>query len=161
MLPTRRRNIGHNVDTSPLKTCHCPIPGRQNNIFPWHICKLFSGGRGSFVALPAARQTGGPPAHYIARLGAGRAPWRVLWASKAARAGLLHKGLRSTPPSRAGPRNPQTSVYFLSVVAEPRRALNISILCGSHGATETAIQAFPFVTVANEASACVCVCVIS
>ena len=42
---------------------------------------------------------------------AGRASWRVLWASKAARAWLIFKGLRSTLQSREGIWKPTISVF--------------------------------------------------
>ena len=42
------------------------------------ICTLFSGNRhGYFLALSAAGHAGIPPVHHGARLGPGRAPWRV------------------------------------------------------------------------------------
>ena len=52
-----------------------------------HICKLFLGGCRSVVALSAAGHAAGTPVHHDARLDPGRSPWRVLWASKVARAG--------------------------------------------------------------------------
>ena len=45
-------------------------------------CTLYSGARASFLALPTAGHAGEPSVHHGARLGPGRAPWRVLWAFK-------------------------------------------------------------------------------
>ena len=56
----------------------------------FYICALFSGARGSFVALPAAGHEGDQPVHHGASLGPGRAPWRVLWAFKDAKSGKYH-----------------------------------------------------------------------
>ena len=42
---------------------------------------IFSGARGSFLALSAAGHAGGAPVHG-ASLGPGRAPWGALWAFK-------------------------------------------------------------------------------
>ena len=53
----------------------------------FNICRLFSGARGSFLALSAAGHAGGAPVHHGASLGSGRAPWRVLWALKVAKSG--------------------------------------------------------------------------
>ena len=39
------------------------------------------------LALSAAGHTGGPPIHHGASVGPRRAPWRVLWALKAAKYG--------------------------------------------------------------------------
>ena len=44
----------------------------------------------------AGVDAGGPRAHYGATLGPGRAPWRVLWAFKVARAGSFSRGLLSS-----------------------------------------------------------------
>ena len=67
--------------------------------FVVHIYKLFSDGRGSFLALSAARHAGDPRVHYGASLAPGRAPLGVLWASKVARAGSFSMGC--VPPPRA------------------------------------------------------------
>ena len=56
----------------------------------FYICALFSGARGSFVALSAAGHEGDQPVHHGASLGPGRAPWRVLWAFKDAKSGKYH-----------------------------------------------------------------------
>ena len=61
-------------------------------IFFFNVCALFSGARGSFLALSAAGHAGGPPAHHCASLGPGWAPWRVLWAFKVAKSGKKARG---------------------------------------------------------------------
>ena len=40
----------------------------------FHICTLFCGARGFFLALSAAGYAGGPPVHHGASVGPGRAP---------------------------------------------------------------------------------------
>ena len=60
---------------------------------------LFSGARGSFLALSDAGHARGPPVHHGASLGPGRAPWRVLWAFKsrnlANNHGVVFRGARA------------------------------------------------------------------
>ena len=56
------------------------------------------------ITLSAAGYAGGPGVHHRARLGAGRAPWRVIWAFKVAGAGSFFTGLRSATPSRPAPQ---------------------------------------------------------
>ena len=46
------------------------------------VCTLFSGARGSFLALSAAGHAGEAPVHHSASLGPERAPWCLLWAFK-------------------------------------------------------------------------------
>ena len=60
--------------------------------FIFDICTLFSGALGSVLALSAAgqRKRTGPPVHYGASLGPGRALWRVLWAFKVEKSGKYH-----------------------------------------------------------------------
>ena len=66
-----------------------------------HVCNFSSFGRGSFPALSAVRYAGGPHVHYGASLGPGRAPWRVLWTFKVARAGAFTGSLSTEPqPSK-------------------------------------------------------------
>ena len=50
--------------------------------------KLFSSGRGSFLALLAAEHAGGPRVHHGPRVGPGRAPWRVLWVFEVTKSGM-------------------------------------------------------------------------
>ena len=55
-----------------------------------HISHLFFSGRGSFLALSAARHTGSPYVHYVgSSLGSGRPPWRALWVFNVAPSGKL------------------------------------------------------------------------
>ena len=72
-----------------------PVPRLSSSRNDWHVlqhvllstkctfvlgvCTLFSGTRGSFLALLAAGHAGGPSVHYGTRLDPGRAPWHVLW----------------------------------------------------------------------------------
>ena len=61
-----------------------------------HIGPFFSSGRGSLLALSAAGNA--PACTAGARLGPGRAPWRVLWAFNVARAGRQSRDC--IPPRR-------------------------------------------------------------
>ena len=94
--------------------------------FPYSTCdtpKISSlshpAGRGTFLAVPAAGHAGAPartlqrmfglrPSSVARFLGVQRRP---SW--------FFFKGLRSAPPSRAGPCKPQTSASFIFAVARP------------------------------------------
>ena len=86
-----------------------------------HISKLFSGGPGYFLALPAARDARDPRVHHGAHKDSGRAPCHASW--------LLAKRLRSAPLTRAGPWKTQNVSLFLVLSAVtsavvPHRASN-------------------------------------
>ena len=73
-----------------------------------------SAGRESFLALPVVGSAGALPVHGGARLGPGRAPRRVLWASKVARAGSFSRRLRPSPPEpRRTMEAPQFRLFAL------------------------------------------------
>ena len=59
-------------------------------VFPEY--KLFSSGRGSFLALSAAGHAGSPPVHDGASVGPGRVPRRMLWAFEAPKSGKQPRG---------------------------------------------------------------------
>ena len=48
---------------------------------------IFLSGLGSLLALSTAGHARDPRVHHGARVGPGRAPWRVLWAFKVAKSG--------------------------------------------------------------------------
>ena len=54
------------------------------------ICTIFSDALGPFLTISAAGHAGVPHIHDGASLGPRRAPWRVLWALKVAKAGNNH-----------------------------------------------------------------------
>ena len=127
-------------------------------------CTLFSGDRGSFLALSAAEHAGGPPVHHGASAGPDRL--RGAWSGRsksqnlASNGGLLSDQLEPTRPMQP---TPPKIVFHLSAAV-----LKYHSSCqrlGSHGTT-AALQAFPFVTATIGASACgfvsvrVCACVI-
>ena len=58
----------------------------------FNICALFSGARGSFLALSATGHTGDLPVHHGASLGPGRSPWRVLWAFEVVKSNKQSRG---------------------------------------------------------------------
>lgn len=59
--------------------------------FVLHIFKLISDRRGSFLTLSAAGYAGGSPVYNDQTLVLGRGPWRVIWESKAPRAGTTSR----------------------------------------------------------------------
>ncbi|CAM9225965.1 unnamed protein product, partial [Laminaria digitata] len=76
------------------------------------FCSLATfSGRESFLALSAAGHAGGPRVHYGACLSPGRAPWRVLWASKIARAGPFSRDRFPPSQSQAGRWKPKQKNY--------------------------------------------------
>ena len=66
------------------------------------IQNVLSSGRGSFLALSAARHAGGLRVHYSASLGPGQAPWCVLLGVQSRASWQIVKGLCSASISRAG-----------------------------------------------------------
>ena len=101
--------------------------------------------------------------HYGASFDPGRVPWRVLWASKIARAGSLSR-IAFSPPEQSRPiETPKWHiVHFFTKCICPLFLKNHSSSpqrLGSHGATAAAFQYLRFVTATNGASACVCACV--
>ena len=81
-----------------------------------HIGKLFSPGRGSFLALSVAGHADDPHVYYGACLGPGRVLRCVLWASKVARADRFSR--EHVPQSRAkqGNGNPTIQLFALLLV---------------------------------------------
>ena len=85
----------------------------KRTFFAHTFAKFFSAGRWSFLALSAAGHEEGPRVHYGARLGPGRAPWRVLWASLVARAASASR-IASRPTEPRSAMETQTHPCFPS-----------------------------------------------
>ena len=130
-----------------------------------HVRIPCSAGRGSFLALSVAGQAGGPPVHQGASVVPDRAPWRALWAFKAARSGKSswdRVPRRRTGPARGNPTFFCFVFFALSSQLQPSitpsHKLSSSLLCDSHGTSAVAHQALPVVTATDGASLSVRVC---
>lgn len=132
---------------------------------------LFSSGSGSFLAPSAARHAwgSGPRVHCGASLGPGRAPRRVLRASceQASSRGVLSARPKPGRPPRK-PQNAGKTYKFRLCCSEPvsavirkstTPALKSCVRPRSRSKTVIALQAFPFVTAMNDASAVAYECV--
>lgn len=95
------------------------------------------------LALPAAEHARAPPVH-CARLGPGRAPWRVLRVFKVERAGAISRDL--FPPCRAAQGHGNSQIQTLSVslccCSVYHTDLSVKCCCGSHGTTSVALPTF-------------------
>ena len=128
-------------------------------------------------ALPAAglfsrsrlRGTQAPRVYTTSQVWARSAPWRVLWAFKAAASWLFSRDRFPPSQSQARPWKPQTDLkkyIFCSPLLLFLKYHSSRQRLGSHGA-KAVLQAFPLVTATNGASACgfasvsacACVCV--
>ena len=114
-----------------------------------HVYALFTRCQDFLFRVSAAGHAGGPRAHYAkgAILGPGWAPWRVLWASKAARAGPLRRDYVPRRRATQDQGKPNISA-FRSAAAVTSPSLTLSTLrwprysssrtsssspCGGHG----------------------------
>lgn len=91
--------------------------------FVLHIWRLSSAARRSFLALPVAEHADAPHFNYGTHLGLSRAPWRLLWAPKVARATSCSRKLSFARRAEQGHGNPKiASSLFCSaaVFAVPR-----------------------------------------
>ena len=94
-----------------------------------HMGQFLSSCRGSFLALSAAGHAGGPPVHHGASVGSGRAPWRVLWASRelASNHGIPFRRARAehdnvkTPTRKIEEQQQQQMAFTSSVLCIPAR----------------------------------------
>ena len=109
--------------------------------------KRFSSGRASFLALSTTGHAGAPAVHHGARVGPGRAPWRVFWAFEVAIIWQVTTGLLSTSQSQPGTCKPQMcACLFLHLshaalevpqqLSKARHVTTVAFqasLCDSHG----------------------------
>ena len=109
-----------------------------------NFCMPCSAGRGCFLVLPVAGRAGAPPVHYGGFFDPGRAPWRVLWVAKVARAGSFWN---------AEPRRTTETPYFQLLVLLRLRMILLSPRPSSYNSSRTY-----FFQLLDGYGRCLCVC---
>ena len=113
--------------------------------------KLSSSGRGSFLALSAAKHAGGPRIHHGGSADPGQDLWRMIWAFNSRNLAITHEVRKACaqPENQAGPWNPKLSFFHSRPLSLFLKCRNNPQRPGGYSSTTAALNAFPFVRSMN------------